>query len=94
MQVSRQTFQNIIDSARKKIATALTQGKAIKISGGNYTTKLCNFKCLECGAVYEINYEQDRSICPKCASEKVMCNKKAQFCKNWCKGNNRKNDAL
>lgn len=29
MQVSRQTFQNIIDSSRKKIATALTEGKAI-----------------------------------------------------------------
>ena len=28
MEVSRQTFQNILDSARKKIATALTQGLA------------------------------------------------------------------
>lgn len=94
MEISRQTFQNIIDSARKKIAIALTEGKAIKISGGNYTTKLCNFKCMKCGEIYEINYEQDRSICPKCGSEKVMCSKKAQFCKNWCKGNNRNINTL
>ena len=82
MQVSRQTFQNIIDSARKKMATALTEGKAIKISGGNYTTKLCEFKCIECGTVYEIKYDQDRLNCPSCGSEKVMCSKKEQFCKD------------
>ncbi|QGU94571.1 DUF134 domain-containing protein [Clostridium bovifaecis] len=91
MQVSRQTFQNIIDSARKKIAIALTEGKAIRISGGHYTTSFCKFKCLDCGTVYEINYEQDRFVCPACSSNKVMCGKKAEFCKNWCKGNN-KND--
>ncbi|PRR79596.1 DUF134 domain-containing protein [Clostridium vincentii] len=94
MQISRPTFQNIIDSARKKIATALTEGKAIKISGGNYTTKLCKFKCIKCGTVYEINYEQDRIACPNCGSGKVMCSKKEQFCKNWCKGNNRNINTL
>lgn len=88
MQISRQTFQNIIDSARKKIATALTKGKAIRISGGNYTTTHCKFKCMECGEIYEINYDQDRSICPSCNSDKVMCSKKTGFCKNWCRGNN------
>ena len=88
MQVSRQTFQNIIDTARKKIATALTEGKAIRISGGNYTTNLCKFKCIECETIYEIKYDLDRSICPNCGSEKVMCSKKAHFCKIWCKGNN------
>lgn len=87
MQVSRQTFQNIIDSARKKTAIALTEGKAIRISGGNYTTKLCKFKCFECGKIYEINYNQDRATCPSCGSEKVMCSKKAGFCKKWCNCN-------
>ncbi|MFW2490421.1 DUF134 domain-containing protein [Clostridium chromiireducens] len=88
MQVSRQTFQNIIDSARKKVATALTEGKAIRISGGHYTTTHCKFKCAECGTIYEINYDVDRAVCPSCGSDKVMCNKKAGFCKNWCRGNN------
>ena len=87
MQVSRQTFQNIIDSARKKVAISLTEGKAIKIGGGHYTTKNCRFKCLECGQIYEINYNQDRKRCPNCGSEKILCSKKAEFCNKWCNGN-------
>ena len=34
MKVSRQTFGNIVKSARKKIAGALLGGKALKIEGG------------------------------------------------------------
>ncbi len=36
MKVSQPTFNRIITSAREKIAKALTEGKAIKISGGNF----------------------------------------------------------
>jgi predicted DNA-binding protein (UPF0251 family) len=85
MQISRQTFQNIIDSARKKTAIALTEGKAIKISGGHYTTNSCRYKCRDCGEVYPVNYEQDKNLCPKCGSTKVICEKKADFCNNWCR---------
>ena len=88
MQISRQTFQNIIDSARKKTAMALTEGKAIRINGGHYTNDFCKFKCIDCGTIYGISYDQDRSICPNCGSQNVMCSKKADFCKHWCKGNN------
>lgn len=84
MQVSRQTFQNIIDVARKKVALSLTEGKAIRISGGHYTTKLCKFKCMDCGEVYEIKYEQDRNICPICGSSKVVCSRRGEFCTKWC----------
>ncbi len=84
MQVSRQTFQNIIDSARKKIAIALTEGKAIRISGGNYRSTFCKFKCSNCENTYEINYEQDKHICPDCGSPNVLCGKRAKFCKKWC----------
>lgn len=34
MNISRQTFGRIIDSAHKKIADALIHGKALKIEGG------------------------------------------------------------
>lgn len=37
----------------------------------------------------EINYEQDRFICPNCGSEKVMCEKKMDFCMRWCQGNSK-----
>ncbi len=39
MNISRQTFGRIIESARKKIADALLNGKAIRIEGGNVEVK-------------------------------------------------------
>ena len=36
MGVSQPTFNRILSSARNKIADALTNGKAIRIEGGNY----------------------------------------------------------
>lgn len=36
MNVSRGTFQRIINTARKKIADALVHGKVIRIGGGHY----------------------------------------------------------
>lgn len=37
MNVSRQTFGNIIEKARKKLADAIVNGKALKIEGGVYS---------------------------------------------------------
>ena len=85
MQISRQTFQNIINSARKKVAIALTEGNAIRICGGNYKTTFCQFKCSSCGNIYDINYKQDKYICPVCGSDNVICSKKPEVCKKWCK---------
>lgn len=84
MHVSRQTFQNIIDSARKKIAAAILNGNAIKIAGGNYTRNVCEFKCISCGNTYEIKYEEDKNICPKCGSNNVICENKNTFCHKLC----------
>jgi len=36
MKISRQTFGNIIESARKKSAEAILCGKALRIGGGAY----------------------------------------------------------
>jgi predicted DNA-binding protein (UPF0251 family) len=36
MNVSRQTFGNIVAAAHKKIADAIVNGKALKIVGGSY----------------------------------------------------------
>ena len=91
MQVSRQTFQNIIDNARKTIAIALTEGKAIRISGGNYRATFCKFRCFNCGNGYELNHSLDKHICPNCGSNKVACSKKADFCKKWCDEDNADN---
>lgn len=83
MQVSRATFQNIIDSAHKKVAAALTEGKAIRIGGGSFTTKQCRYKCTSCGKLYEINFERDKGMCPHCKSIEVSCSKKRE-CQRCC----------
>ena len=36
MNISRPTFQRVLNSARQKIAEALLKGKAIRIDGGNF----------------------------------------------------------
>ena len=84
MQISRQTFQNVLDSARKKVTLALAEGKAIRISGGQYPTKHCQLYCGDCGAQYEVSYEQDRVTCPVCGSHKVNCVKKQAACRRFC----------
>lgn len=83
MSVSRQTFQLIIDSARKKVATALTEGMSIDISGGNYTYKLCDYKCITCGNEFTLNFEGD-ALCPNCGSSQIKCAKEDDFCKKNC----------
>ena len=90
MEVSRQTFQNILNSARKKVALALTEGNAIRICDGNYKTSSCQFKCSECGSIYDINYREDKHTCPECGSTQVFCTRKSENCKKWCRKRNQR----
>lgn len=46
MDIARTTVQQIYNSARKKTADALVEGKPIRISGGNYC--LCDGKERQC----------------------------------------------
>lgn len=89
MNVSRQTFQIIIDEARKKVAIALTGGKAINIQGGNYTMNICRYICEDCRKEFHEAYEKEVHICPSCGSEDVECLDTGSFCmkkcrKRWC----------
>ena len=73
MNISRQTFGNIVKSARKKIAEALVNGRAIKIDGGIYQMeRMKKFKCSECEHKWEIAYGMGRPPeCPKCQSNNI-----------------------
>lgn len=88
MQVSRQTFQLIIDEARRKTAVALTNGKAIHIEGGNYTFNICRYRCEACGNAFDEAYEKELHVCPKCGSTEMLCIDQGSFCHKRC-GKNR-----
>jgi len=45
MNISRTTFQRVLESARRKIADAVFHGKAIRIAGGNYEMTRRRFRC-------------------------------------------------
>jgi predicted DNA-binding protein (UPF0251 family) len=79
MGISRPTCARIVESAHKKIAEALTEGKAIRIEGGNVVLKLNRYRCLSCGALWEAELSTEGAeeqpappSCPKCHSDRVI----------------------
>ncbi|MGC9172504.1 DUF134 domain-containing protein [Caldisericum sp.] len=78
MNISRQTFGRIIDSAHRKIADAIVNGKAIRIEGGpvefdekaleNAIGDYC--VCPNCGFIkkHERGVPCRFEICPKCGT--------------------------
>lgn len=72
MNISRPTFQRILASARRKIAEALLNGKAIRIEGGAFEIASCRFRCRS-----GHEWEPDKPVsvipehCPTCQSEDI-----------------------
>ena len=48
MEVSRPTFQRVLTEARRKIANAFIDGKAIRFEGGDYRLAEKKYTCPEC----------------------------------------------
>jgi len=73
MNVSRATFGRILESAHKKVADALINGKAIKIEGGVVTvTQKRTFQCSDCEHSWEVPFGTGRpEACPKCGSRNL-----------------------
>jgi len=73
MNVSRQTFGRIIESAHKKVAEALVQGKALRIEGGEFEmASMRKFKCYDCEHSWELPYGTGRpENCPSCKSDNI-----------------------
>jgi predicted DNA-binding protein (UPF0251 family)/DNA-directed RNA polymerase subunit RPC12/RpoP len=98
MEVSRQTFQRILNIARQKIADSLINGKGIRIEGGNYTRNICPVKCLDCGKQWRESYENFEKIligdfnCPECNSKRIICSRDEmmKFCRQNCRKHDRK----
>jgi Predicted DNA-binding proteins len=81
MAVSRPTLHRIVSRARQKIATALWQGKALRIEGGTFRLEHANedrmrhFLCDECGHKWTVPYGTGKRghdmRCPNCQAHKV-----------------------
>jgi predicted DNA-binding protein (UPF0251 family) len=73
MRISQPTFHRVIEAARKKVADALVNGKAIRIEGGEYMSDASRkFKCLDCGHEWEEPHGRGRpDTCPKCGSKNI-----------------------
>jgi predicted DNA-binding protein (UPF0251 family) len=71
MNVSRATFQRVLGAARQKVADALLNGKAIRITGGNFELGFSRYRCRR-GHEWDIPHEQPQSVadrvCPTCAA--------------------------
>jgi len=72
MNISRPTFHRVLESARKKLADALLNGKAIRIEGGNFEMAMRRFRCLKKGHEWDVPFEEMVTglppICPRCQS--------------------------
>jgi uncharacterized protein len=68
MNISRQTFGRIIESAHKKIADVLINGKALKIEGGQVSIgETKGITCHRCHRPFDPECEPAQGeICPHC----------------------------
>ena len=73
MNVSRPTFQRVLASARKKMADALLNGKAIRIEGGNYEIAHRRFRC-QSGHEWEVEIPTSipPELCPTCSTDDIQ----------------------
>ena len=76
MRISRPTFHRILESARKKLADALINGKAIRIEGGNVEFPHRRFRCGSDGHEWNVPFEVMAQrlplSCPKCLGENIQ----------------------
>jgi len=70
MNISRPTFTRLHDKARRKIARAFVEGKAILIKGGTYVTDDFWYKCHSCNETM-VTMKPVRQ-CRKCDSNDII----------------------
>lgn len=66
MQISRSTFTRIYEQARKTMAKAMVEAKAILIEGGDYHSEFFWYRCFDC---YKLTIsEREITYCSSCNS--------------------------
>ena len=76
MGISRATCARMMEAAHRKVAEALTAGKAIRIEGGSYVLGHNRFRCRDCNASWEAPVRgpgapPQAQSCPRCKGDKV-----------------------
>lgn len=71
MGVSRATFARIYESARRKIARSLVEGREIKAVYGNALLDHNWYKCHRCHARFTIPQNINNKTCPVCSSNET-----------------------
>jgi len=83
MGISRSTFQRLLKSARKKVITAIIEGKALKFEGGNYIPdkNIIKTRCIKGIYHYRVKkedleeesqeYKLSKIKCPECGKRLV-----------------------
>lgn len=66
MKVAQSTFQRILSSAHSKVAEALVEGKAIRISGGHFRFPAKWVSCPVCGHRWQAVAGHVGLVCPAC----------------------------
>lgn len=69
MNISRPTFTRLYDKARKNIAKAFVEGKAIMIRGGTYITDDYWYRCDDCHETTVSDYPVNH--CKECDSDNI-----------------------
>ncbi len=74
MGVSRATFGRIVEEARRKIATALVQGRALIIQiDGTEPVATRKYVCRQCGSRFTAEVNPDRKLtCPNCEGGSII----------------------
>ena len=84
MEISSPTFNRMVNQAHKKIATALWQGTALRVEGGNFRLACQGqrrgrqMSCEACSHRWELprggGHFMHGACCPVCLSDRVRCN--------------------
>ena len=72
MEISRSTFTRLIEKSRKRIAELIIQGNILTIEGGNIHFRNNIIKCLDCGTMFKIEFNQSFKECPECKSKNLL----------------------
>ena len=70
MNVSRQTFGRIVESAHRKVADAIVNGKTLRIAGGPVSVPVDEAtRCPRCRLHLDPGKPEEGAICPHCQNK-------------------------